>query len=117
MNNLDYIKDRNLEKVIYRIGTTYVCLLLDDNHKKIIARGVSICSPRDQFVKRTGMDKAVGMAVRAFYNLDSSGKTPSKCSESNVFDYMSEYLPVPTEHEAELLTRMTKNGKKEETTT
>ncbi|MBU6232238.1 hypothetical protein KGP36_06410 [Patescibacteria group bacterium] len=41
-------------------GRTTVRILEDD---QLIAKGVAICSPRDNFVKRVGLAKALGRAL------------------------------------------------------
>ena len=45
-------------------GRRTVCLLIDDLGT-LIAKGVAVCSPKDQFVKRTGRVKARGKAIQA----------------------------------------------------
>jgi len=53
-----------VEPIYYREhGVTTICLLRRD--KEILARGIAVCSPLDQFVKKTGRAKALGMAIRA----------------------------------------------------
>ena len=48
-----------------------VCILLDKNNK-ILSRGVSICSFLDQYVKKTGRNRAFGRAVKALVNKQNS---------------------------------------------
>ena len=47
-----------------------VCLLVDDAYK-VLARGVSILSPLDQFNGKIGRAKALGMAVKAAFRKQS----------------------------------------------
>lgn len=61
------------DTVFYRIGNTTVCLLIYQG-RIVEARGVAICSPTDQFARRTGRAKAQGMAYRAIFRGDSSGE-------------------------------------------
>jgi len=48
-----------------------VCLLLD-NDKKVLARGVAICSLKDAHKKSEGRDKSFGRAFKALVNVETS---------------------------------------------
>jgi hypothetical protein len=100
----------------YLGGTTTVCLLKKDN--ECVARGISICSPLDQFEKSTGRAKAFGRALKAFikentdclilidrlvrkyngrYELEQLLKT------HHTFLWKSSYLPTLTEYEERII--------------
>ena len=69
----------------YYNGGITVCLLRDNDG--VTARGLSICSPRDQFVKKTGRAKALGRALQALHNRGSVGEVlPDR------FDHLDEYV-------------------------
>ncbi len=90
--------------------TTTVCLLLKD--RSVIARGVAICSPLDQFVKRIGRTKALGMAAAAIHRKENSRQIRS-CGNRILqarrfayhFKYRSCYCPILTERETDLVAR------------
>lgn len=56
----------------YYNGGITVCLLCKDG--SVIARGVSICSPRDQFLKKIGRAKSLGRALQALWNSENVGE-------------------------------------------
>ena len=82
-----------------------VCLLIQDN--KIIARGISLCSHKDQFVKRIGKAKALGRAVQAM----ERGTDPENLLKGSVIGGVSgtipnlkgEVRPEPTQYEEKML--------------
>jgi len=45
-----------------------VCLILGEGDSSPIARGISICSPEDPFIKRRGRAIALGRAMLAFHH-------------------------------------------------
>ena len=51
-----------------------VCILVDKEEEKIVARGITIRSPKDQDNKKRGKNKAFGMAMAAFKNQTSDPK-------------------------------------------
>jgi len=101
----------------YEEGTTTVCLLLRPDGT-VVSRGVAICSPLDQFARRIGRTKAMGMAVAAVENKKNSRKIrefghPSMVRAHFTFGYRSSYLPdlewrnsALTEKEVALLKRV-----------
>ena len=65
------IQELVVEPLYYYEDVITVCLL--KRGKEVLARGVAICSPIDQFVKKVGRMKALGMALRALVQHRSSG--------------------------------------------
>ena len=73
MNRTEQVlTEHSVKPLFYYDGTITVCLLVRDN--KALSRGLSICSPLDNFAKRVGRAKALGRAVQAIVRRDSSGK-------------------------------------------
>jgi len=65
------LKELGVEYIRFYTHTTPVvnniftaCILMDEN-KKLLARGVSICSVLDTYRKKAGKNKAMGRAIRA----------------------------------------------------
>jgi hypothetical protein len=56
-----YYNKENISGVTRNIST--VCLLL--KNKEVVARGISICSTREQHIKKDGRSRAFGRARRA----------------------------------------------------
>ncbi len=67
MDNQTKIKGLELKAIYYYRRTAHgvitTCLLVSKS--AVVARGRSLCSPKDQFVKVTGRHKALGMAYQA----------------------------------------------------
>lgn len=96
----------------YYEGTTTVCLLIEDG--KVVTRGVSVCSPLDQFVKKIGRAKALGRAIQALVRGGDVGEMiPFRFDSCQYrlgleyawwnFLYKSSYLPKLTEKEKAIL--------------
>jgi hypothetical protein len=94
--------------------TTTVCLLIKE--KEVMARGVAVCSPLDNFEKRIGRAKALGRAIQAIVRKETSGEICSQrfyCSHNNQhvtledaeerYKAKSNYLPKLTQWEKELV--------------
>lgn len=70
-----YYEDSPLAKNIH---TT--CLFINTKEKKIVARGVSICSLLDTFSRKKGKNKSIGRALKAlihknnFFEINTSGR-------------------------------------------
>jgi len=103
----------------YENGIITVCLLRQG--KQILARGVAVCSPLDQFVKRTGRAKALGMALRAISRQMASGDMqPLRFGVPRMghplweahksFPWRSDYMPILTDREKAILSRRGENG-------
>lgn len=56
---------RHSRNTSFRIGLT-TALLVDENTKQVMARGIAICSNKDQFCKKTGRELAVERADKAY---------------------------------------------------
>ncbi len=70
-----HLADNHLQPIYYYEGKITVCLLRHGTHPVLIlSRGVAICSPSDQFIKRIGRARALGMALRAFKHKESWGE-------------------------------------------
>ena len=67
MDNQEKLRRQGLKDIYYYDRTEYgivtICLLVEQDGVR--AKGRSLCSPKDQFVKVTGRHKALGMACRA----------------------------------------------------
>jgi len=96
----------------YEYGVITVCLLIRD--KQVLARGVAVCSPLDQFVKKVGRAKALGMALRALLRSESSEHISPRqflgthqqihpLWEAEKFGYRSQYIPKLTDTEKQIL--------------
>ena len=92
--------DRKLEELevrplFYYNGCTTTCLLLKG--KKVVARGISICSPKDQFIKREGRVKATGRAIGALINRTSYNRIyPSRFSNKEEYNNSDIFLAAET---------------------
>ena len=100
MDNITKIGTMNLKPVWYyqRLMTGEVvssCLLLN-NVGDLMAKGTSLCSRRDQFVKRMGRAIALGRAVQALEHQAPNGHLHYGLRKG-------EYLPEGTPYEAELI--------------
>jgi len=92
-----------------------VCLLKKED--KCVARGVSICSPLDQFNRATGRAKSFGRAIKAVVRQESNcsinldrfyGKYEVDFMEElhrveSLYGWKSAYLPKLTEYERRIL--------------
>jgi hypothetical protein len=58
-----------------------VCLLFNED-KEVVSRGVAICSLKDIHRKATGRNIAIGRAIKAFVNNQSTGEIKSSREES-----------------------------------
>ena len=90
------------------VGTATICLIpvpaCDGN---AIVRGVSFCSPRDQFNKRLGRDIALGRAIKAIEVGDDSDAVPVKSpagilNNQGIF-FLSAFNPELTYYEKQLI--------------
>ena len=67
MDNREKLRKQGIKDIYYydktEHGIVTICLLVEPDGVK--AKGRSLCSPKDQFVKVTGRHKALGMAYRA----------------------------------------------------
>jgi hypothetical protein len=70
------------------------CLLVDRENNTLEARGLSVCSLKDQFIKRVGRAKAMGRALQAITH---------KKNVKHGF-----YQPVPVEYEKGILKKREK---------
>ncbi len=109
-SNLEFLKENKITPVFYYNNHESVCLLINED-KKVLARGVSICSYRDQFIKKIGRAKAMGRAIKAYKNRQSSDPIRFDwcpdwswlASSAEKFKYKSNYNPIPSMQERELL--------------
>ena len=104
MKNDAYLKDNHLTAKYYYEGyegcpRATVCLLIE-SPRGVIARGVAVCSIKDNFVKETGRAKALGMAVMAL----KKGTSKPMTIVSNLFAFHSEYQPKLTPKEMSMMT-------------
>lgn len=95
--NKEYVVDVRHTYYYVRPAGITVCIA----HAKgaVLARGISICSPLDQFCKATGRTKAFGRMIQAIENQDS--QPLQKVRGSNYV--LSAYLPEPNEIEERLI--------------
>ncbi len=80
-----------------------VCLLIKEG--KVVARGLSICNPKDQFIKRLGQVKAIGYAIKAYTRATNSLPVPHGWER---WKYMSSYLPLLLPDEKVIMDRFGK---------
>lgn len=60
------VVDQNGNKKTIKVGgVPYATVAIDFNSDGTVNRGISICSPKDDFVGKTGIDKAVGRMRKA----------------------------------------------------
>ena len=124
--------DKKLEELEVRPLFYYnehitTCLLL--RNSTVLARGVSICSPKDQFSKKEGRIKATGRAIGALVNRNTYNKIkPSRFAfkegynnndiiiAAEIFGVKSTYVPTLTSFEKELVGRANENKRKSQRT-
>jgi hypothetical protein len=114
------VEQRNLTELLYYVngfsedGSRACVVLLMNPAGGVEARGVSVCSPQDNFVKATGRLIARGRALRAVkrrsnskyikpYAGDEGSLNDTLGILSGSFECLSEYLPKLTEYEQERL--------------
>ena len=71
-----------------------------------VLRGIAYCSPLDQFNKKLGRNIALGRAVKALEEGDSSEAIPAKTpagilTNNQGMSFLSEFNPKLTEYEME----------------
>ena len=71
-----------------------------------VLRGIAFCSPLDQFNKKLGRNIALGRAVKALEEGDSSEAIPAKTpagilTNNQGMSFLSEFNPKLTEYEME----------------
>ncbi len=91
-----------------------VCLLLSPEFK-ILARGVAIRSTTDPHNKKTGKNKALGRAIKALVNENTDElinietdifSNTKRYMLYDIFEYKSEFCPVETEKELQIIEKM-----------
>jgi hypothetical protein len=106
--NINEMEDYITKNVTYYLRDeknqpkTAVSILVDSlGHR---SRGVSICSPKDQFVKQDGRELAELRAFKALSKKDSFGeiRRPGLLIDPK-FYYKCEFMPHLTEFEEKLL--------------
>lgn len=77
----EILQENGVDKVaFYYRGTPLInnafttCIFINTDKGRIEARGVSICSVKDVFCKKTGKQRAFGRAIRALVRKDNVGK-------------------------------------------
>ena len=104
------------QEEIEDIATT--CLLIDEE-KAVIARGIAICSFKDNFNKSKGRSIALGRAIQAYEHhcslalirdreFDYGKNFAMEFVASNISDFKAEYAPRITEDERKLVERAVK---------
>lgn len=96
-----------------RVST--VCLLVDFRSEEeflLKSRGVAICSPSDQFVKKVGRAKALGRAIQALARKETTGLIANRQTRDGFnpcilsgWTWKSRYMPLPDQYEQELIRR------------
>jgi len=95
-----------MREVLYYNGGASVCLLIDEQTKTAIARGISICSPSDQFVKKVGRAKARGRALQAIAHKQSVNAIPVQQRViAGSIEYFASYQPEMTDFEKQLIAK------------
>jgi hypothetical protein len=99
-----YLRDRDTNK-----PRVTVCLIQSG---PLTARGVAVCSPKDQFVKSVGRTKARGRAIRALKKLQTDYFSQALRHESifafldcnhPILPFKSDYNPDLTDFERRIL--------------
>ena len=105
-----------MKEVLYYQGKNAFCLLVDEATKEPVARGVAICSPRDQFIKKTGRAKARGKAQQAISRKANVEQILAKQKiNSGLYhgdwkgiEYYATFRPIMTDYEKELVAKAIK---------
>ena len=115
--NQQYLNRFGLKPWYYYQGTTAVCLLLQGELRQLVARGISICSIRDNFNERLGRNIALGRALLAYFNGQNSMPiVPSRFVNRDYSKYVtlwktypckSAYMPASTDLERKMLGAIT----------
>lgn len=103
-----------MKELYYYIGRnaprrSTVCLLVDEWTGAAVARGLAMCSKKDQFVKKTGRFKALSKANQALLNLHDSGEIHGNLKRTletlgvNNIMWFSSYEPDLTEYEKNII--------------
>lgn len=117
IGQVDSIKDAGLVENIYRLesngGRITVCLLSGDG--VVLSRGVSFCSPRDQYDRKIGVYKARSRSIRALTNKRTSspiGRRGWLNELASIFLNKSTYSPELLSNEVELVRISTEKVRK-----
>lgn len=65
------VDGKTVKKKVKMGGTPYATVAITFNSDGTVNRGVSICSPRDAFVRTTGVAKAVGRMRKAMHTISN----------------------------------------------
>jgi hypothetical protein len=111
----DKLDSLKVTPVYYYNGNATICFLyrLQDNCANVLARGVSICSDKDQFTKRIGRVKATGRAIKAVCNSETSEPIRGD-NEYSEYLAKSVFLPELNYFECEIVTSHINNRLKYE---
>jgi len=112
-----YIDEAGLVENIYHVksngGRLTVCLL--SRNGNALSRGVSFCSPNDQYDRKIGVYKARSRAIRAIVNERNSspiGRRDWLDEYASVFVHKSAYNPKLIPDEVELVRISTEKVRK-----
>ncbi len=86
-------------------GRPYAAVALLIKANQVVAKGLSICNTSDQFIKRVGRARALGLAIKACTRATNSNPVPKAWKE---WKFMSAYLPELFPHEKEIMDRLGK---------
>lgn len=99
-----YVRGRKKARLNVRLAT--VCILTENGEH---ARGIAICSDRDQFCKKTGRDIAKGRAEKALRLKRTYGflHYPFNCKQNipTPAPYKGEWMPTWSQKESRLIDR------------
>jgi len=109
-----YLRDLYYYKTYEDRSRITVCILVDEEGS-IQARGMAICSPLDQFVRRYGRTIALGRALQSLYHKSHMHMIHPRffaygnnqaLTLNGLGRYKGQYQPPPTVHERELVSKI-----------
>jgi hypothetical protein len=121
MKNLAKLEKLNLTPVFHYEGRATICLLVDKS-KRSLSRGIAICSNRDNFSKKIGRMKALGVALQTYEHQTNMGLISPNAYRKQAltsadrdtlgsfairYEYRGAYLPKLTPVETKLVEKKT----------
>jgi hypothetical protein len=103
MDNKSKLLKMGLKAIYYYLklqdgSRVTVCLLLGEENKSLEARGITICSLKDQFVKKLGRAVACGRALQAITHKENLFPIKKQWMKE-MYRWECYYHPHPTPYE------------------